>query len=1560
MRKNCNITLKDSVEGYLRNNSTVSLGRNYAPLASRPGFCSDTLDGQPLNTNGYMFGGQNFQTEHSQQAFLGENTGYDPHFLMLRGLSVLKSHQEYAPVDSPTLTTNSERSEITEVSTDFNFLGGSQQLVRGQQQFDTSQFHSMQQSTYNDMQLLQQQMMFKQVQDIHRQQQLQQFDDARQQGSQSQISAFTRQSTGAQYPSYINGTSIPDSSEMFMNRAHLGASSAAQGVYNQLMFSHEKGQSFHSSVLVPQQLDESNYRAPISSGRGSMGQYSQLQGIDRDRFLKPTMQPVFSSSSVGNVNTGSAGHFALPQMGRSRQGFQAKSLFDQIPNQGLDAGMRSDIIPQRTSLQANGSFAEFQGGQGGAGWLGSTQQKVTQLDASQYFVPLDPIEQKILYNMDHNMWDTSLGKCTNVSNGGFENNLVHSDFSDAFPSIQSGSWSALMQSAVAEASSSDTGIQEEWSGLTFQNTELSTENQHSNIVDSKKEQSAWYENSLHSASSLSSRPYANFNDSGMSSSFPGFQQSGIQPSLEQTEHLCPEDSHELNQNSSEKVVGWLDNKSAQKRIGGQSQHVQPHEHLNKSLTSQLYEQPEYDRPPQQIATSHDNVDQSHGKPQGRANEVSHNQRDYSDFRHLENMKHVNTSMNSEENDIMRKNNSQISDDPTVLQNTFDKAGDSFIDKLQQKGNYRDQYMSKQLSSQGQGHFQQSYLYDASSNDVNSGKFTGFQRNLKPSDGTPRGNLDASTNFFRSTGSNGRTPYNQTSENVNGHLQNVDQSKENSAISHYSPIGSSPLSMMAEAEFPNPSVSQHPNQSPSQGFPMRLLHPSQQLPYLNKVSSSQGLLQLSSTLDTRPVNSGFVEKNQTLLASSSPIQSMPPSQNVHWDEKSHCLGEAEAATSLFQPPHFVSDENQGQFASGAPAVRLSPQASLPSAASRYPQYGLSSSQDTSRHTNSNISGKQYPVFEALPISQPLSTSRLGQQGGLLARQQNVWLNNTFQQNNAYTEGNKIGSLNNTLEATSLVPLGINDQTSEKCGLQLLESDTIPTNSQDYDHKDEIPGQRTKSDVYNTLLADGVARKIASTNAFPSGLLLANPHQQDFNSVQIEGKNLAACEGDLAYDNFSKLPHVGQQYAPQKVKLMKNVEAEPKGVQDAQHVTIMSKENSAREDAKQGFASEMNSLPSENRKMLNLLAGGAREDYNVKFLSENPLNACSTGFTSDGQSEAVSEFNRKNMEGNNEENSQTSSLSASSWFKFRNEQLHAKHPGGHFSLLKPLDNFCKQSSLGGIDSSDVSLSGKVWSTAAKTTVATDLTVPYGLPSTVTVETGAILRPKKRKLDSSELQPWHLEIQGSQRIVNISVAEQDWAENTSRLTEKMVNEVEMIEDVMLRSKRRLIVTTQLLQQLVCPAPSSILSADASSVYDSVIYLILRASLGDTCSLMCGQTDFHVSTLDSRNVMSEDTVKCTDDKYIEKTMERFYGRAGKLESDLQRLDRTASIVDLMVECQDLERFSVINRFAKFHIRQAELSGNASSNGLVTLAPKSCPQRYVTVHPIPNHLPEGVQCVSL
>lgn len=78
-------------------------------------------------------------------------------------------------------------------------------------------------------------------------------------------------------------------------------------------------------------------------------------------------------------------------------------------------------------------------------------------------------------------------------------------------------------------------------------------------------------------------------------------------------------------------------------------------------------------------------------------------------------------------------------------------------------------------------------------------------------------------------------------------------------------------------------------------------------------------------------------------------------------------------------------------------------------------------------------------------------------------------------------------------------------------------------------------------------------------------------------------------------------------------------------------------------------------------------------------------------------------------------------------------------------------------------------------------------------------------------------------------------------------MEDEVEMAEDVqpMLRSKRRLILATQLMQQLLCPAPRSILSADAILHHDSVIYYVSRLSLGDACNFQCcTRNDLLVST--------------------------------------------------------------------------------------------------------------------
>lgn len=70
--------------------------------------------------------------------------------------------------------------------------------------------------------------------------------------------------------------------------------------------------------------------------------------------------------------------------------------------------------------------------------------------------------------------------------------------------------------------------------------------------------------------------------------------------------------------------------------------------------------------------------------------------------------------------------------------------------------------------------------------------------------------------------------------------------------------------------------------------------------------------------------------------------------------------------------------------------------------------------------------------------------------------------------------------------------------------------------------------------------------------------------------------------------------------------------------------------------------------------------------------------------------------------------------------------------------------------------------------------------------------------------------------------------------------------------------------------------------------------------------------------------------DHYILKVMD-FFGRTRKLEDDILRLDSWASVLDLRVECQDLERFSVINRFARFHSRGQHDRAETSSSSDTT-----------------------------
>lgn len=110
-----------------------------------------------------------------------------------------------------------------------------------------------------------------------------------------------------------------------------------------------------------------------------------------------------------------------------------------------------------------------------------SQECATNYQHGSGLTSLDPTEEKILFGSDDDV-----SSSIRVTSQG---NVVTQDgHSGTFASINSGSWSALMQDAV-EASSSETGLHEEWSGLNLPKEPSSsnfsnslTANQPSNFV----------------------------------------------------------------------------------------------------------------------------------------------------------------------------------------------------------------------------------------------------------------------------------------------------------------------------------------------------------------------------------------------------------------------------------------------------------------------------------------------------------------------------------------------------------------------------------------------------------------------------------------------------------------------------------------------------------------------------------------------------------------------------------------------------------------------------------------------------------------------------------------------------------------------------------------------------------------------------------------------------------------------------------------------------------------------------------------------------------------------
>lgn len=422
-------------------------GLNFTQQPIRSEYSRSLSQDHQQPTNGYMHGNRGLQASPNEANFLGVDAESSRDRLSARGFS-------------PGLQKIPMRFDMGESPVNYDFFGGQQQL--NAQLPGMLQPFPRQQMTFNDMQLLKQQVMVKQMHEYQMQQQLQKQQlEARNINSLNSNAVNGNRSSDNQSHPLINGIPLQDASSNCWqpdlmtgnaNWMHRGISPVGQGSSSGLMIAPEQGQV----NLMAQQFEPSLYGMPVSGTNAPQNAFSSVQ-MNR---LAPHHGSANMSSSITNqptsfLNQGDAqDSHMLP-----RSAYQEKLLFSNTSVPSSNNRTNFERLQQDDSRERNISEQEKFGQMENSGPSEKSFMKTPEnINALQKSTTLDPTEEKILFGSDDNLWD-AFGNSTDMSLTG---NLMSSssDLFDACPSLQSGSWSALMQSAVAETSSDDAGVRE--------------------------------------------------------------------------------------------------------------------------------------------------------------------------------------------------------------------------------------------------------------------------------------------------------------------------------------------------------------------------------------------------------------------------------------------------------------------------------------------------------------------------------------------------------------------------------------------------------------------------------------------------------------------------------------------------------------------------------------------------------------------------------------------------------------------------------------------------------------------------------------------------------------------------------------------------------------------------------------------------------------------------------------------------------------------------------------------------------------------------------------------
>ncbi|CAI9754573.1 unnamed protein product [Fraxinus pennsylvanica] len=1605
-------------------------------------------------------------TRQSEANFLAMDTDSNQRNLVnSRGLSIHELEQR-SGLDHQ--AKSSVRFEACVSPVSYGLFGGQQRMSHHHPSMLQSLQH--QQSGFNDMQQLQQEVMLRKMQELQMQQQLRQLG-SRQQNLLNQNFPYPKQASGHHSSPWVadNGNS---------NGLHHGSPTMQESLNASPL---NLGQARRSGDLVPQLADQSLYGVPISGSRGlTVNQYSQM-AMDRPSMLQTS---AFSNSLPGIQLADQVSMHDGTTISRHR--FQNENILGNVSCQALNAGINMESVQQVNLIQRDAPQQGFRGRQNQSISQELSHEKPTrQYSSSQNEVALDPTEEKILFGSDDNIW-AAFGKSPNISgevgslfdNGGLLNGI---------PSIQSGSWSALMQSAVAETSSSDIGPQEEWSGL----VNSTSANQHRLPYNvSGKQDESLADNNMQMPSAFTSGSAPHSDDSRMNNNYQnamGFDQFVHEFQGKPGQTLQSEMSQRHVQ-SLEEANQWSNCGPLQRSVAEGSQlykNVSPHSldaEKNSKCTSTLWNSEHSGRKqttnrtalgpvkhsmenegglglndagsiPNSSATGVDEensqfvqngnllnqwkntnplVKSRRGESFGSMLHSTNEGDQVSDSTHGSDREEVATH-EMDSSDLKGNSNESF---PTLLQHIPSGLRDSGLsdasdseplptgkqkstNQLGRKasGPRKFQYhpmgnLDEDVES-AHGMKQRTHALAMSQQNVHLGGSKSFnqvpmksmrqspdlQRDNKGLEGGPsQGSLpgytpNISVPFNRSVDS--CTP-NKTSssQNMLELLHKVDQPVNLGPMMHFNSSEQNSSSKLSETENCDSSVDRlhRNNSSASQGFRLQLGPPSQLMQISEHSPTSQTAQHTNDSPHSSHAAAEIGEKGLLKVTTSS-IQSAPfsneQSKTRFKNEKSGIPCQSESGSTLYKiPGNFSSTLNSGSGhsispfhhqqmtrASGQMSANQHINSSFDRSASHSTQEGsketflLDASCSTSHDNHVSSGGTSWQnstndpqargstdtmsARDHVPPSQPL-----GPHGA--SAQMFMWTNVPTHQQTLRAQFHKVSAHfpesphPNIVESSSSVPHTVDDHYVKKGENLPSEHSGIPMNSAVVSGE----GLRLKESAewlitsVNTDLVQKMneSHEKVSSVKYPLDDCPANSSSTQ-KDIEVFGRLLKP--NSFSHENYSLL---------NQVQAMKDAETDP-NIRVSKRMRGPDSGPGVQQVALEGGQVNEHSIINGDSLGSNAAAVSSGDSRMQIFSrSADILEKNVTSQHGNVASQDVLTFGRNTF--------QRISLGpqmAPSWFDHygtsENGRILPMYDASTvttlrtveppFTLGKSSSSLHTSNSMGG-----TSLVGGAQQSSIPSSVATE---HFSSPESLHM---VILETKKRKDATSERHPWHKEVsQGLQNLKTIRMAEVNWCKAANRLTDK-VEDIDLIEDGLqvLRSKRRLILTTQLMQQLICPPPVAILSSDASSDYESVPYSVSRIALGEACSAVSHSSDSDMpcggeDVLSTKGKQSERISGCLFGKAITE----FMGRAMKLENEFLRLDKSASILDLRVECQDLEKFSVINRFAKFHGRgQSDSAETASTSDVSSSIHKPFLQRYVTALPMPRSIPDRVQCLSL